>query len=124
MKDEGTKNYQFDAKGQILGRLATKVAILLRGKNSPAFAHNKIVFSGVITVFNTDRIKFTGNKLEGKKYQWHSGHPGGIKERSLKEMMVRDSKEVFRIAVYGMLPKNKLRSRFIKKLRIFKGEAK
>ena len=116
-----SKTYSFNADGEILGRLATKVALILRGKTSPKFEPNAITFSGTVIVYNTDKLKFTGNKLEGKKYYWHSGYPGGIKERTLREFMERDSKEVFRMAVYGMLPKNKLRDKLIRKLKLIKG---
>ena len=119
-----SKTYSFNADGEILGRLATKVALILRGKISPKFEPNAITFPGVVIVYNTDKLKFTGNKLEGKKYYWHSGYPGGIKERTLREFMERDSKEVFRMAVYGMLPKNKLRDKLIRKLKLIKGEIK
>ena len=119
-----SKTYSFNAEGQILGRLATKVVILLRGKDSPKFEPNVLSFSGVVTVYNTDQLKFTGNKLEDKKYFRHSGYPGGIKSRTLKEAMAKDSREVFRSAVYGMLPKNKLRDRLIRKLKTVKGDLK
>ncbi|MBI4120371.1 MAG: 50S ribosomal protein L13 [Parcubacteria group bacterium] len=112
--------YRFDATGEILGRLASRVALLLRGKESPSFRPNA-VSSVEITVFNTDKLKFSGNKLQAKKYYRHSGYPGGIKVRSLEEFMVKDSREVFRQAVYGMLPKNRLRSKLIKKLKLLKG---
>lgn len=118
------KDYKFNADGEILGRLATKVAIILRGKDSANFSPNQPDLSRVVIVYNTDKLKFTGNKIEDKTYYWHSGYPGGIKERKLKEQMERDSREVFKMAVYGMLPKNRLRSKFIKNLKLFKGEVK
>ena len=117
---EKTKRYSFDASGQILGRLASRVALLLRGKENPAFRPN-VVSPVEVVVFNTDRLRFSGNKLQSKKYYRHSGYPGGIKVRSLEEFMAKDSREVFRQAVYGMLPKNRLRGRLIKKLKLFKG---
>lgn len=123
MDDLRTKEYSFDAAGQILGRLASKITLILRGKHVPGFLPNKIA-GYKITVYNTDQLKFTGNKLEVKKYYWHSGYPGGLKSRTLKDFMAKDSREVLRMAVYGMLPKNKLRSRFIKNLKIFKGQPK
>ncbi len=118
------QEYEFDASGKILGRLATEVALLLRGKNSPHFEANNLKASCKVTVYNTDELKFTGNKLEGKEYFWHTGYPGGIKSRTLKEAMKVDSREVFRSAVYGMLPKNRLRSEFIKNLKLLKGGLK
>jgi len=124
MKHSKTSNltkYQFDASDQILGRLASKIALILRGKDKPNFTPNKTEMELEITIYNTDQLKFSGNKLEDKKYYWHSGHPGGIKERTLKEFMQKDSCEVLRKAIYGMLPKNKLRDRLIQQLKLFKG---
>ena len=115
-----TKEYKFDADGEILGRLATKVAVVLRGKDSAKFSPNQPDLSRIVTVYNTDKLKFTGNKLEDKSYFWYSGYPGGIRERKLEDMMEKDSREVFKLAVYGMLPKNKLRSKFMRNLKIFK----
>ena len=119
-KEKGNGTYRFDATGEILGRLASRAALLLRGKESPNFRPN-VVSPVEVTVFNTDKLKFSGNKLQAKKYYRHSGYPGGIKVRSLEEFMAKDSREVFRQAVYGMLPKNKMRSRLITKLKLFKG---
>ncbi len=115
------KMYKFDASKEILGRLATKVAIILRGKDSAKFSPNNPDLSVEVTVYNTDNIKVTGNKMEDKIYYHHSGYPGGIKSRSLKDYMARDSREVFRKAVYGMLPKNKLRDKWIRCLTLVKG---
>ena len=118
------KEYKFDASGEILGRLATKVAIVLRGKDSANFSPNMPDLSRKVVVFNIDKLKFTGNKLENNKYFAYSGYPGGIRERTLEESMERDSREVFKLAVYGMLPKNRLRAKFMSNLKLFKGEAK
>lgn len=118
------KEYKFNADGEILGRLATKVAIVLRGKDSADFSPNMPDLSRKVIVFNIDKLKFTGNKLENKKYFAYSGYPGGIRERTLEESMERDSREVFKLAVYGMLPKNRLRAKFMVNLKLFKGEAK
>lgn len=122
--DRTKDKYNFDATGEILGRLATRVAVVLRGKDGADFSHHLPDLNRKVTVYNTDKLKFTGNKLEGKIYYRHSGYPGGIKSRTLKEQMVLDSREVFRSAVYGMLPKNRTRNKFIKNLKLFKGEAK
>jgi len=115
------KEYKFDADGQILGRLATKVAVVLRGKDSAKFSPNQPDLSRTVVVYNTDKLKFTGNKLENKSYFWYSGYPSGIRERKLKDQMERDSREIFKLAVYGMLPKNKLRNKFMRNLKIIKG---
>lgn len=119
-----TKEYKFNADGEILGRLATKVAVALRGKDGADFSHHLPDLTRKVSVYNTDKLKFTGNKMEGKVYYRHSGYPGGIKARTLKEYMALDSREVFRQAVYGMLPKNRLRDKFIKNLKLYKGEIK
>ncbi|MFY9493346.1 MAG: 50S ribosomal protein L13 [Minisyncoccia bacterium] len=118
------KEYKFDAGGQILGRLATQVAVVLRGKDSAAFSPNNPDLTRTVVVFNTDKLKFTGHKLEDKKYFRHSGYPGGISQRTLGERLAKDSRGVLRDAVYGMLPKNRLRDKFIRNLKIYKGEIK
>lgn len=110
-----------DATDQPLGRLATQVAVLLRGKNQPAFQPNKEINLEVV-VFNTDKIKLTGKKLQQKKYRSHSGYLGSLKEIPAIKLMERDSREVVRRAVFGMLPINRLRSRVIKRLKLHKGE--
>ncbi|MDP3764250.1 MAG: 50S ribosomal protein L13 [bacterium] len=118
------KEYKFDAKGEILGRLATQVAVVLRGKDSADFSLNRPDLNRKVTVYNTDKLKFTGNKLEDKKYHVYSGYPSGIRTRTLEEQMDRDSREVFKMAVYGMLPKNRLRNKFMANLKLLKGGLK
>ena len=110
------KTHTIDAAGQSLGRLAVQVAVLLRGKNKPDFFPNKDMGEFVI-VKNVDKIKFTGRKLEQKKYYRHSGYLGSLKETSLKNLFQKNPDEVLRKAVWGMLPKNKLRSIQIKRLK-------
>ncbi|MFH1612009.1 MAG: 50S ribosomal protein L13 [bacterium] len=118
------KTHTIDATNKILGRLATEVAVLLRGKNKPEFV-NYMDKGDKVIIINTDKIKVTGKKTEDKIYYWHSGYPGGIKERNFADFMERDSREVIRRAVYGMLPKNRLRDKVIKKLELYKkGEIK
>ena len=114
-------NHQIDAKNKVLGRLAVEVANLLRGKGKPEFVPYADM-GDQVTVFNTDKIKLTGKKEDQKIYYHHSGYPGGIKEIPFKKAMEKDSREVIRKAVYGMLPKNKLRDRIIKKLGLYKGK--
>lgn len=111
------KTHTIDASNKSLGRLATQIAILLRGKHKPDFLPYKDTGDFVI-VKNVEKIKLTGKKLEKKKYYRHSGYLGGLKEITLKELFQKNPKEVLRKAVWGMLPKNKLRSRIIKKLKI------
>ncbi len=110
-----------DANNKILGRVATQIADILRGKDQPTFVPNQLVGKRVI-VINAEKVKFTGNKMIGKKYAHHSGWPGGFKEFSLKEMMIKDPTQVVILAVSGMLPKNKLRKLWLKNLRVYKGE--
>jgi large subunit ribosomal protein L13 len=117
------KKHTIDATNKILGRLAVEVANLLRGKNKPDFVPYADRGDEVV-VINTGKIKVTGQKLKKKIYYQHSGYPGGLKEISLEKALGKDSREVIRKAVYGMLPKNKLRDKMINKLKLYKGEAK
>lgn len=113
--------YKINAEGKILGRLATEVAVILRGKNKPDFLPNKISGNRV-TVYNTDKIRATGKKMEQKLYRRHSGYIGvGFKEEKMKDLMERDSRRVLRHAVMGMLPKNRSRAKIIKNLILHKG---
>ena len=115
------KEYQIDASGKILGRLAQGVAVFLRGKNRSGFLPY-LEPKNIVKVFNVEKIKVTGKKMKQKIYYRHSGYPGGLKEENLEALFKRDSRIVLREAVYGMLPKNRLRDRIIKNLEIFKGE--
>ena len=105
-----------DAADQVLGRLATKVATLLRGKHRPDFLPNKDTGDFVV-VKNAAQIKLTGKKMEKKIYYRHTGYLGGLKKIPLRKIYERDSREILRRAVSGMLPKNKLRSIQIKRLK-------
>jgi large subunit ribosomal protein L13 len=106
-----------DAENKPLGRLAVEVAVLLRGKNKPDYVPYKDCGDTVI-VKNVDKMKFTGNKLENKNYFHYTGYLGNLKHKTLKEFLIkRGPKEVLRNAVMGMLQKNKLRARQIKRLR-------
>ncbi len=113
------KIHQIDASGVPLGRLATSIAIILRGKNKATFdpARDEGDF---IEVSNCQAIKFTGKKLEQKEYKWHTNHPGGLKTKLVRDVFAKNPGEVLKIAVMGMLPKNKLRDRMIKRLKIIK----
>jgi large subunit ribosomal protein L13 len=111
------KVISIDAENKSLGRLAVEVAVSLRGKNKPEFVPYKDVGDTVL-VKNIDKMKFTGNKLENKKYFHFTGYLGNLKEKTLKEYLIkRGPKEVLRTAVMGMLTKNTLRSKQIKRLR-------
>jgi len=109
-----------DANGQVLGRLATAIARKLIGKDKPEYTPF-LDCGDHIVVINAERVKLTGNKMEQKVYRHHSGYPGGLKEVSIRSLMQRRPEEVIREAVLGMLPKNKLRARRAKKLRVYAG---
>ncbi len=111
-----------DAKDQTLGRLATKVAMALRGKDKPHFTPNQDCGSFVV-VTNSSLIKVTGKKMDQKLYRRHSGTPGGYKEETLANLLKRRPNEVIRKAVKGMLPHNRLSDRLITKLKIYEGAA-
>lgn len=114
------KWWLIDADGKVLGRLATEAANLLRGKKKPSYVDFMDTGDFVI-VINAEKIRLSGRKLEQKKYYSHSGYPGGIKEKTLKEMMEKKPEEVIRKAVWGMLPKNKLNRAVHKKLKVYAG---
>lgn len=107
--------HEIDASGQILGRLATKVANLLRGKNKVNFSHHFDNGDSVI-IYNADKIKVTGSKLDQKIYTHYSGYPGGLKQKKLSELISTNPEQVIKRAVHNMLPKNKLRQHMIKRL--------
>jgi large subunit ribosomal protein L13 len=109
-----------DADGMVVGRLASRVASILRGKNKPIFTPHADTGDYVIIV-NAEKIRFTGNKLENKKYYRHSGFPGGIKEKTAQKIMNDSPEEIILTAVRGMLPKNKLGRQQFKKLKVYKG---
>jgi large subunit ribosomal protein L13 len=112
--------YLVDAQGQTLGRLATLIADTLRGKKKPQYTPHVDTGDFVIVV-NAEKIVTTGNKLDSKLYHRHSGYPGGLKTRTLREQLERRPTEVIRIAVKGMLPKNKLARRQLTKLKVYAG---
>nr|MBO4517587.1 50S ribosomal protein L13 [Clostridia bacterium] len=114
------KWYVVDASGMALGRLASKVAAILRGKNKPIFTPNVDTGDFVIIV-NTDKVVLTGKKLEKKYYRYHTGHIGGLKEIQYKTLMAEKSDVAVYEAVKGMLPKNSLGRKMIKKLKVYKG---
>lgn len=108
--------HTIDAEGKVLGRLATQIAVLLRGKAKPSFVAYKDV-GDIVIVKNVEKIKFTGKKFDDKVYYRHTGYLGGLKERTMKELYTIKPSEVLRKAVMGMLTKNKLRPRQIKRLK-------
>ncbi|MBE7077072.1 MAG: 50S ribosomal protein L13 [Clostridiales bacterium] len=114
------KWYVVDAAGVPLGRLASRVASVLRGKNKPTFTPN-VDTGDFVIVINTDKAVLTGKKLENKFYRYHTGYIGGLKEISYKKMMEEKSDLAVYEAVKGMLPKNSLGRVMLKKLKVYKG---
>ncbi|HEY43317.1 MAG TPA: 50S ribosomal protein L13 [Anaerolineae bacterium] len=112
--------YMIDADGQNLGRLSTQVARLLLGKNKPQFTPGVDVGDFVIVV-NAEKIAITGKKLDDKYYYRHSGYPGGMKQISLRDQLVKFPERVIRSAVWGMLPHNRHGRKLMKKLKIYAG---
>ncbi|MBI2003759.1 MAG: 50S ribosomal protein L13 [Parcubacteria group bacterium] len=106
---------QIDATGQSLGRLASRIALILRGKTSPKFQPH-ILSGEKVVVQNVEKVKMTGRKMEQKKYYHYSGYPGGLSEKKVKDVFQENPSEVLRRAVFGMLPKNRLRKEMIKNL--------
>lgn len=113
------KTQQIDATDQVLGRLATQVALILRGKDKPTFQPH-IDSGDFVEIINADKIKFTGKKLAQKEFISHSNYPGGLKRAKVRDVFKSNPGEVLRKAVIGMLPKNKLRDLMIKRLIIKK----
>jgi len=109
-----------DAEGRILGRLATEVADLIRGKRKPQFTSH-LDTGDFVVVINAEKIKVTGRKLDQKKYYHHSLYPGGIKEITLKDLLATKPEEVIKKAVWGMVPKGKLGRALYKKLKVYRG---
>lgn len=109
-----------DAEGQRLGRLASEVATILRGKHKPTYTPHADTGDHVI-IINAEKIELTGNKLNAKKYYRHSGFTGGLRERNAAEMIEKFPERMLEIAVKGMLPKGPLGSRMAKKLHVYKG---
>ncbi|MCO6464245.1 MAG: 50S ribosomal protein L13 [Saprospiraceae bacterium] len=112
------KWYVVDAEGEVVGRLASKIASVLRGKNKPDFTPH-VDTGDYVIVINADKVRFTGNKLDDKEYQRYSGYPGGLKRRTAGEMLEKRPEMVLELAIKGMLPKTKLGRAQIKKLFVY-----
>ena len=109
-----------DASDKVLGRLATEVARLLRGKHKPEYT--PFLDTGdFVVVVNAEKVRFTGNKLEGKKYYRHSGRPGSLKVETARERLEKYPERVIQAAVWGMLPKNRLGRKLLRKLKVYSG---
>ncbi|GAA0164688.1 hypothetical protein Leryth_018687 [Lithospermum erythrorhizon] len=118
---DGLRWRVFDAKGQVLGRLASRISAVIQGKDKPTYAPNRDD-GDMCIVLNAKDIGVTGRKLTDKIYYWHTGYIGHLKERTLKDQMAKDPTEVIRKAVLRMLPRNNLRDDRDRKLRIFAGD--
>lgn len=112
--------YIVDAEGKVLGRLASQVASLLRGKHKPIFTPH-VDTGDFVVVVNADKIRVTGAKGENKVYYHHSGYPDGLKSRSLGKLLQEKPEDLVRRSVWGMLPKNKLGRAMLKKLKVYSG---
>ena len=120
-KEEVTRNwYEIDAEGKILGKVAAEIAVRLMGKHKPSYTPH-VDGGDFVIVTNAEKIAVTGKKLLDKKYYRHSGYPGGLKVRNVQEMLEKQPTEVIRKAVERMLPKNKLGSQMIGRLKVFVG---
>jgi len=119
-EDIDRKWYLIDAEGEILGRLATQIATILRGKNKPTYTPS-MDLGDYVVVINAEKIKVTGNKLKGKIYRYHTSYPGGLKSVVLGTLLKRKPELVVKKAVQGMIPHTKLGRAMIKKLKIYKG---
>ena len=114
------KWHLIDAEGLVLGRLATRVAMILRGKNKPVYTPHTDTGDFVIIV-NADKVRLTGNKLEDKAYYHHTGYPGGIKKELAKDIMKKSPERIIMSAVRGMIPKNTLGRQQLSKLKVYSG---
>jgi large subunit ribosomal protein L13 len=116
------KWFVVDAEGKVLGRLATRIATVLRGKHKPMFSPHLDVGDHVI-VLNAEKVHLSGRKRTGKMYRWHTGYIGGLKELRAEEMLKSHPERVIEWAVQGMLPKNRLGRAMAKKLKVYRGGA-
>jgi large subunit ribosomal protein L13 len=114
------RRYVVDARGKVLGRMATEIAKILRGKHKPVFTPNQDTGDFVI-VINARDVRLTGTKLTKKVYYRHTEYPGGIRERSAAQMLEEKPEDVVRLAVKGMLPKNRLSRKLVTKLKVYAG---
>ena len=118
--DRDRRWYVVDAEGKTLGRLSTQIADILRGKNKPTYTPH-VDTGDFVIVINAEKVAVTGRKRSQKLYHRHSGYPGGLRTRTFEEMIDRKPEDVIRLAVKGMLPRNRLSRRQITKLKIYAG---
>ncbi|MCK4423997.1 MAG: 50S ribosomal protein L13 [Candidatus Omnitrophica bacterium] len=119
-KEIETKWHLIDARDKVLGRLASRIAVMLRGKDKAEFTPHVNTGDGVV-VINAEKIKVTGRKMDQKIYKSFSGYPGGLKETLMKDVLKRKPEYIITHAVKGMLPKNKLADQLLKKLKVYAG---
>ena len=118
--DRDRRWYVVDAEGKTLGRLSTQIADILRGKRKPTYTPH-VDTGDFVIVINAEKVAVTGRKRTEKRYYRHSGYPGGLRSRTFEEMIERKPEDVIRLAVKGMLPRNRLSRRQITKLKIYAG---
>ncbi|MBW1973667.1 MAG: 50S ribosomal protein L13 [Deltaproteobacteria bacterium] len=122
-KDEVNREwYLIDAKDQVVGRLASKIATILRGKDKPTYTPH-VDTGGFVVVINADKVKLTGKKWQEKKYFRYTGYPGGLREITAEKLLQKKPEELIKHAVKGMLPKNRLGRKLFKKLKVYKGDS-
>lgn len=114
------KWYVIDAEGKTLGRLSTQVATILRGKHKPTYTPH-VDTGDFVVIVNAEKVVLTGKKLDQKMYRWHTGYPGGLKERTYRDMVNTKPEKVVFHAVKGMLPKNSLGRKMLTKLKVYRG---
>jgi large subunit ribosomal protein L13 len=120
-KEKRTPQWRvIDAKGKVVGRLATEIADILRGKNTPLYTPHTDAGDYVV-VINAEKVVFTGAKMKDKTYEWHTGYIGSLKSLTAKQMMVKNPTHIIEHAVKGMLPKNKLAAKQLTKLKVYAG---
>ena len=119
-EDFAKKWYVIDGGGKTVGRLSSKIARILRGKEKPQFTPHADIGDFVIVV-NADKLKFTGKKWDNKRYYWHTGHPGGIRSIAADDLSSKKPQEILKKAVWGMLPKNRWQKKLITRLKIYTG---
>ena len=122
VEDIDRRWHLIDASGQVLGRLATEVAVLLRGKHKPIFSPH-LDTGDFVVIINAEKVVLTGKKLRDKLYYRHSGYPGGLKSTTAEEMLKKHPTRVLEAAVRGMLPKTKLGDALFRKLKVYAGPA-
>lgn len=114
------KWYIIDAENKVLGRLATEIATILRGKNKPIYTPH-VDTGDFVIVINADKVKLTGKKLDQKNYTYHTGYPGGLRQVPYRNLMVKNPEKIIELAVKGMLPKNSLGRSMYRKLKVYRG---